>query len=370
MSETLQPSAHSRPITALLETLEQQQQAAPENRRGLSQELSELMAANRANPAVENDDLFNTRVAWLVQDWERHSGTDQAPAISGLIARGLDSYARELPGLVNLEMKSHLSQASEFSDRRVVADIRTQALTMASMPPSEQNGMAGARLLGRLEGRLEQYGQGQAVIMDHEERGLGQRDASKSVDHAGPSQPEPDPDLVESRESAPSASSSPATETVEHHEEEAAVHPAPDDLPAHEPREATDEAERIRLEVLPEQKEEAEMAGARQDRETGEWSIAPDADPALYKRWLPGDASQKAEDVVRAEDESASRDAQSEEPEPQAQQPSETAAQSKAAEPEVKPKAAPQDQPQVAAGPAAAQHAGLGFGAAVGNLAC
>ncbi|MFT8644666.1 MAG: hypothetical protein ABF821_12575, partial [Gluconacetobacter sp.] len=137
-----------------LAALDAQQSRLPETERGLGKEVADLRERLKDNPRLENDARFTTEVAWLVQDWKVLSGTGEDPKISPLLAAGLRSFATELPGLENEEMKGMLRQAGGLEDRSLARDIRQQALQVADMTPEDQASIAAARIAAVLDYRL------------------------------------------------------------------------------------------------------------------------------------------------------------------------------------------------------------------------
>ncbi|MBO1326290.1 hypothetical protein K2X14_14125 [Acetobacter sp. TBRC 12305] len=132
-------STASSPISALLTELDRQQKAVPEEQRGLTRELEELRQRLEKDPSLENDAQYCTQVAWLIQDWQKFSGTGQAPVVSPLLAGGLQAFASQYPGLQNPTLEAMLGQTEAIQDRALLNDIRRSAVEMSTMPPEQQS---------------------------------------------------------------------------------------------------------------------------------------------------------------------------------------------------------------------------------------
>lgn len=154
MSETVSPMPGF--MASVLSALNAQQASVPEAQRGLAPELKDLTARLAADPALENDPRFGVEVAWLVQDWQRFSGTGQAPALPPVLQAGLRVMAQDLPGLQNADLKALLAQAGAITDRNLVRDIRQQALRVAALSPAEQVAVGAAKAVAVLEYRVSQ----------------------------------------------------------------------------------------------------------------------------------------------------------------------------------------------------------------------
>ena len=154
MSESVSPTPAF--MASVLSTLNGQQATVPEAQRGLAPELKDLTARLAADPALENDPRFGVEVAWLVQDWQRFSGTGQAPALPPVLLAGLRVMAQDLPGMQNADLKTLLAQTGAITDRNLVRDFRQQALRVAAMPPAEQIAVGAAKAVAVLEYRLSQ----------------------------------------------------------------------------------------------------------------------------------------------------------------------------------------------------------------------
>ncbi|MFT9366900.1 MAG: hypothetical protein ABF572_15335, partial [Gluconobacter sp.] len=105
MSQTTTPQSF---IGTALAGLDAQQRTVPEGERGLAKELADLQKRLAENPALENDPRFCTQVAWLVQDWQKFSGTGQAPAVSPFLTAGMAHLASTYPGLENPQIRAAL----------------------------------------------------------------------------------------------------------------------------------------------------------------------------------------------------------------------------------------------------------------------
>ena len=153
MSGTLSMTP-STSISALLGNLHQQQEQVPADQRGLARELENLRTQLEANPALESDHAYLTQVAWLVQDWSKFSGTNQTPALSPVLQAGLQQMSNHYPGLENNDLRQLLAHTPDMHDQRLVSDIRSTAMEVASMSPETQAatlvGMATANLVNRV----------------------------------------------------------------------------------------------------------------------------------------------------------------------------------------------------------------------------
>ncbi|MFT8369767.1 hypothetical protein [Acetobacter sp.] len=153
MSGTLSMTS-STSISALLDNLNQQQEQVPADQRGLAKELENLRTQLEANPALESDHAYLTQVAWLVQDWSKFSGTNQTPALSPVLQAGLQQMSNHYPGLENNDLHQLLAHTPDMHDQRLVSDIRSTAMEVASMSPETQAatlvGMATANLVNRV----------------------------------------------------------------------------------------------------------------------------------------------------------------------------------------------------------------------------
>lgn len=138
MSATLTASPAAS-VPALLDALHQQQSAIPENQRGLSKELAQLRDRLEKDPSVESDPQYLTQVAWLVQDWQKFSGTNQEPALSLLLQAGFTSMVHQYPGLHNDNLRLLLEDTAELTDRDLVASIRATVMDVAQLSPDQQN---------------------------------------------------------------------------------------------------------------------------------------------------------------------------------------------------------------------------------------
>ncbi|MCE2576680.1 hypothetical protein [Komagataeibacter sp. FNDCR2] len=147
-------------IGTALAGLDAQQRAIPESERGLAKDLEDLQKRLAENPALENDPRFCTQVAWLMQDWQKFSGTGQAPAVSPILTAGMAQLASTYPGLENPQVRSALEQTGGLHDRQLVADIRSVAMETARMTPEQQTSfmarMAADHLVQRVQAALGQ----------------------------------------------------------------------------------------------------------------------------------------------------------------------------------------------------------------------
>lgn len=138
MSATLTASPAAS-VPALLDALHQQQSAIPENQRGLSKELAQLRDRLEKDPSVESDPQYLTQVAWLVQDWQKFSGTNQEPALSLLLQAGFTSMVHQYPGLQNDNLRQLLEDTAQITDRDLVTSIRATVMDVAQLSPDQQN---------------------------------------------------------------------------------------------------------------------------------------------------------------------------------------------------------------------------------------
>lgn len=157
MSDTVTPQSF---IGTALASLDAQQRAIPESERGLAKDLEDLQKRLAENPALENDPRFCTQVAWLMQDWQKFSGTGQAPAVSPILAAGMAQLASTYPGLENPQVRAALEQTGGLHDRQLIADIRSVAMETAGMTPEQQISfmarMAADHLVQRVQAALGQ----------------------------------------------------------------------------------------------------------------------------------------------------------------------------------------------------------------------
>lgn len=140
MSETLTTSPASS-VTSLLDALHTQQAGVPDDQRGLSKELADLRERLEKDPSLETNQQYLTQVAWLVQDWQKFSGTNRQPALSPLLQIGFRQMAGEYPGLENGDLRHLLGQTGDLQDRELVTSIRSLATEVAQMPPVQQSAM-------------------------------------------------------------------------------------------------------------------------------------------------------------------------------------------------------------------------------------
>lgn len=157
MSDTVTPQSF---IGTALASLDAQQRAIPESERGLAKDLEDLQKRLAENPALENDPRFCTQVAWLMQDWQKFSGTGQAPAVSPILAAGMAQLASTYPGLENPQVRAAVEQTGGLHDRQLIADIRSVAMETAGMTPEQQTSfmarMAADHLVQRVQAALGQ----------------------------------------------------------------------------------------------------------------------------------------------------------------------------------------------------------------------
>ncbi|QBL95449.1 hypothetical protein [Komagataeibacter saccharivorans] len=152
MSQTTTPRSF---IGTALAGLDAQQRTIPENERGLAKELADLQKRLAENPALENDPRFCTQVAWLVQDWQKFSGTGQAPAVSPFLTAGMAQLASTCPGLENPQIRAALEQTAALHDHALITDIRSVAMETARLTPGQQDSfmarMAAEHLVQRVQ---------------------------------------------------------------------------------------------------------------------------------------------------------------------------------------------------------------------------
>ena len=155
MSQTTTPQSF---IGTALAGLDAQQRTVPEGERGLAKELADLQKRLAENPALENDPRFCTQVAWLVQDWQKFSGTGQAPAVSPFLTAGMAHLASTYPGLENPQIRAALEQTATLHDHALITDIRSVAMETARLTPEQQDSfmarMAAEHLVQQVQASL------------------------------------------------------------------------------------------------------------------------------------------------------------------------------------------------------------------------
>jgi len=155
MSQTTTPQSF---IATALAGLDAQQRTVPEGERGLAKDLADLQKRLAENPALENDPRFCTQVAWLVQDWQKFSGTGQAPAVSPFLTAGMAHLASTYPGLENPQIRAALEQTATLHDHALITDIRSVAMETARLTPEQQESfmarMAAEHLVQQVQASL------------------------------------------------------------------------------------------------------------------------------------------------------------------------------------------------------------------------
>lgn len=157
MSGTLSATP-STSIASLLGNLQQQQEQVPVGQRGLAKELEALRRQLDANPALEADPAYLTQVAWLVQDWQKFSGTGQQPALSPVLQAGLDQMSAHYPDLENPNLHQLLGQTADLHDQQLVSVIRATAMEVAQMPPEHQTAFMVGQATENLMNKMLQAG--------------------------------------------------------------------------------------------------------------------------------------------------------------------------------------------------------------------
>lgn len=184
-------SSASSPISALLTELDRQQKAVPEEQRGLARELEELRQRLEKDPSLENNAQYCTQVAWLMQDWQKFSGTGQAPAVSPLLAGGLQAFAGQYPGLQNPTLQAMLGQTEAIQDRALLNDIRRSAIEMSTIPPEQQSFLLVRTAVENLAARAT--GAGMALTATTPGMAADPNQGTLSLDNAAITQPAPSP---------------------------------------------------------------------------------------------------------------------------------------------------------------------------------
>lgn len=204
-------SSASSPISALLTELDRQQQAVPDEQRGLARELEELRQRLEKDPSLENNAQYCTQVAWLMQDWQKFSGTGQAPAVSPLLAGGLQAFAGQYPGLQNPTLQAMLGQTEAIQDRALLNDIRRSAIEMSTIPPEQQSFLLVRTAVENLAARAT--GAGMALTATTPGMAADPNQGTLSLDNAAITQPAPSP-VAPVADVVPTPAADPAQEEI------------------------------------------------------------------------------------------------------------------------------------------------------------